>query len=110
MPENELAKVESNPVRESSTTVTSTQPSWMMRIEEHPSWPLLSRMTVATTAGIPVIGFKVGHLLRLVPGQIVESEWSHTEDIPLKSGTVQVAWGEFEVVDQTLMVRLTRLA
>jgi flagellar motor switch protein FliN/FliY len=81
-----------------------------MRIEEHVLWSPLSRMTVATAAGIPLSGFKIGDLLRLAPGQIVESKWSHTEDIPLKAGRVQVAWTEFEVVDQHLMVRLTRLA
>lgn len=85
-------------------------PPWMMRIETHASWPLLSQMTVAMAAGIPLSGFKVGDLLRLQPGEIVESEWPHTEDVPLKAGRVQVAWSEFEVVDQRLLVRLTRLA
>lgn len=79
------------------------------KIEEHPLWPLLSRMTIATIAGISLSGFKVGDLLRLKPGELVESDWPHTEDIPVKAGSVQVAWSEFEVADQRLMVRLTRL-
>lgn len=115
MTESELAKIETD----SSVVAAAARPvpdgiadpqPWMMRMEEHPSWPLLSQMTVATAAGIPIEGFKIRDLLRLETGQIVESLWSHTEDIPLNAGRVQVAWGEFEVVDQNLMVRLTRLA
>jgi flagellar motor switch protein FliN/FliY len=109
MAEIELAKVESGTPVEPQPVVEVVQP-WMMRIEEHASWPLLSQMTVATTAGIPLSGFKIGDLLRLKPGQILESEWPHTEDIPVKTGRIQVAWSEFEVVEQHLMVRLTRLA
>lgn len=114
MGENELAKMESiipaNPEETVAPAVAAARRPWVMRIEEHALWSPLSRMTVATAAGIPLSGFKIGDLLRLAPGQIVESKWSHTEDIPLKAGRVQVAWTEFEVVDQHLMVRLTRLA
>ena len=79
------------------------------RIEEHPLWALLSRMTVVAIAGIPLRGFKVGDLLRLKPGELIESDWQHTEDVPVRAGRIQVAWSEFEVADQRLMVRLTRL-
>lgn len=114
MIETELAKMESTVAVEPRQIgiVPAERPAqpWMKRIEEHTSWPLLSQMTVVAAAGIPLSGFKIGDLLRLEPGQIVESAWSHTEDIPLKAGRVQVAWSEFEVVEQRLMVRLTRLA
>jgi flagellar motor switch protein FliM len=112
MTENELAKMAPVIVAEpqSMSALAAIVPAWMMRIEEHPSWPLLSRMTVTTMAGVPLSGFKIGDLLRLKPGQIVESKWPDTEDIPLKAGDIQVAWSEFEVLDQHLLVRLTRLA
>lgn len=114
MAENELATVESNalvePVVPMTREAAEPRQPWMMRIEEHASWPLLSQMTVAVTVGIPIANFKIRDLLLLQTGQIVESSWAHTEDIPLKAGHVHVAWGEFEVVDQNLMVRLTRLA
>jgi len=113
MAESELAKVESSATVESSSdTVRNEVPAspWMMRIEGHASWPLLCRMTVITTAAIPIAGFKIRDLVQLQPGKIVESSWAHTEDIPLKAARVQVAWSEFEVVDQNLMVRITRLA
>lgn len=114
MAEIELAKVESAasvaPPQPTAPPVALVIPPWIARIEEHASWPLLSQMTVAMTAGVPLSGFKIGDLLRLEPGQIVESACPDTEDIPLKAGRIQVAWSEFEVVDQKLMVRLTRLA
>lgn len=114
MAENELTRVESNsavePLPGTVSQLVEPQQPWMMRIEAHASWPLLSQMTVAMTVGIPIAGFKIRDLLRLQSGQIVESAWAHTEDIPLRAGRVHVAWSEFEVVDQNLMVRLTRLA
>jgi flagellar motor switch/type III secretory pathway protein FliN len=81
-----------------------------MRIEEHESWPVFSGLKMAMTAGVTVKGFKIRDLLRLEPGQVIESSCPETEDVPLKVGQVQVAWSEFEVVDQHLVVRLTRLA
>jgi flagellar motor switch protein FliN/FliY len=113
MAENELAKIESSAIVESPSAGTSEAADlrpWMMRIEEHGSWPLVSQMTVLTSAAIPIAGFKIRDLVHLQTGQIVESAWAHTEDIPLNAARVHVAWSEFEVVDQNLMVRLTRLA
>jgi hypothetical protein len=113
MAENELATIEPRTVVESSTagiTETVDLRPWMMRIEELASWPLVSQMTVLTSAAIPIAGFKIRDLVHLQAGQIVESTWAHTEDIPLNAARVHVAWSEFEVVDQNLMVRLTRLA
>ena len=46
----------------------------------------------------------------LRPGEVIESSWANGEDLPLSSGTVQLAWTEFEVVDSRLAVRVTRLA
>lgn len=119
MSESELAKVE--PTESVAVQAAMHEPPAMpvapapprpdmQTIEEHVLWPMLSQMTVAATAGIPLSGFKVRDLLRLEPGQVVESAWPHTEDVLLEAGRVQVAWSEFEVADQRLVVRLTRLA
>ena len=82
----------------------------MSRIEEHVAWPLMARLTVRLEAGIPLPRFKVRDLLRLEVDQVIESESSDSEDVPLKVGQVQLGWSEFEVVEQQLAVRLTRLA
>jgi flagellar motor switch protein FliN/FliY len=70
----------------------------------------LARLPVQLDVMVPVREFRVRNLLALEPGQVVETEWGHGEDMPLSSGKVQLAWSEFEVVDTQLAVRVTRLA
>jgi flagellar motor switch/type III secretory pathway protein FliN len=82
----------------------------MDRIEEHPAWPSLARVPETITALIPLRGFTVGALLLLKQGQVITSDRAVTGDIPVKVGPVQIAWGEFEVVDHTLALRVTRMA
>jgi flagellar motor switch protein FliN/FliY len=83
---------------------------WMERIEEHPHWLALSRLPVVLTTRIPLSAFRVRDLLQLQQGQLIRSDWSTTEDIPVKIGRVQLAWSEFEVVEESMAMRLTRLA
>ncbi|MBS1798847.1 MAG: FliM/FliN family flagellar motor switch protein [Acidobacteria bacterium] len=90
--------------------VQAERKPWMMRIEEHAAWPVLSRLTVPISAEIVLAGFKVRDLLALKTGQIIVSEWQETEDVPVKAGQIQMGWSEFEVIDQQLLIRLTRLA
>jgi flagellar motor switch/type III secretory pathway protein FliN len=80
------------------------------RMEDHPAWPMISRLPVVLAVNIPLSGFKVSDLLGLKPGQTIESAWAVTEEVPLKAGALQLSWGEFDVVDQRVALRLTRLA
>jgi len=57
-----------------------------------------------------VRNFRVRNLLALEASTLIESGWGHEEDVPLAAGHVQLAWTEFEVVDTSLAVRVTRLA
>ncbi len=84
--------------------------SMMATIEEHPDWPLLSRIPMRLIAGIPLPNFRVKDLIGLKPGQMLSSTWLSTDDVPLKIGAVQLSWSEFEVVEQRMAIRLTRLA
>jgi len=70
----------------------------------------VTRLPVELDVTVPVRDFRVRHLLALAPGQLIESQWDHGEDLPLTAGDVQLAWSEFEVVETRLMVRVTRLA
>jgi flagellar motor switch protein FliN/FliY len=79
-------------------------------MESHPAWPMISRMPAILTVSIPLNRFTVSDLLNLERGETIESVWPETEDVPLKAGTVQLCWGEFEVVEQNMALRLTRLA
>jgi len=59
---------------------------------------------------VPIAAFRVGDLLALEKGTVLESQWAHDEDVPVWCGGAQLAWTEFEVVDQKLAVRVTRIS
>ena len=82
---------------------------WMMRIEEHPSWQTLEQVQVTIRACVEISNFRVGDLLTLKKGRIFESAASAAEDVSVKVGQVQLGWSEFEVLDQKMALRLTRL-
>ena len=67
-------------------------------------------LPVELDVAVPVRAFRVCNLLALERGRVLETQWGHGEDVPLASGQVQLAWSEFEVVDNQLGVRITRLA
>jgi flagellar motor switch protein FliN/FliY len=69
----------------------------------------VAQLPVELEVAVPVRDFRVHNLLSLEPGQVIETQWAHGEDLPLACGDVQLAWSEFEVVDTQLAVRLTRL-
>lgn len=70
----------------------------------------ITQLPVELDVVVPVREFRVRQLLALAPGEVIETQWSHGEDLPLSAGQVQLAWSEFEVVETRLAVRITRLA
>lgn len=70
---------------------------------------LAARLPVELDVLIPVRNFRVRGLLALQPGEVIASQWTNGEDLPLAAGAVQLAWSEFEVVNTQLAVRITRL-
>ncbi len=82
---------------------------WMMRIEEHRSWTMLEHLQVKIQAGVDLKQFRVRDLLALEPGQVFESFSPAVEGVPVRIGELQLGWSEFEVLDQRLALRLTRL-
>jgi len=81
---------------------------WMMRIEEHPYWETLAQLRVTLRAGV-ALRFKVRDLLALKEGQVFESLSPATDDVPVRVGQAQLGWSEFEVLEQRMALRLTRL-
>ena len=70
----------------------------------------LARLPVEVDVTIPVREFRLRNLLAMAPGHVIETEWNPGEDLPLAAGEVQLAWTEFEVIENQLAVRITRLA
>ncbi len=112
MPDTELMPAVSaeTAIPDAARPPRTASSDWMERIEEHPHWLVLSRLPVVLTASIPISSFKVRNLITLQQGQLIQSDWSTTEDIPVRIGRVQLAWSEFEVVEESMAMRLTRLA
>jgi flagellar motor switch/type III secretory pathway protein FliN len=70
----------------------------------------LASLPMQLDVTVPIPGFRVQHLLALEKGAVLESRWAHADDVPVWCGGAQLVWTEFEVVDQKLAVRVTRLA
>lgn len=70
----------------------------------------LARVALELDVAVPIRGMRLGDLIALDRGQVIETQWHHEEDLPLAAGKVQLGWTEFEVVDTRLAVRITRLA
>ena len=71
--------------------------------------PRVAQLPVELDVAVPVRDFRVRNLLALQPEQMIVSQWSNGDDLPLAAGAVRLAWCEFEVVDNQLAVRVTRL-
>ena len=71
--------------------------------------PLVARLPVEIDVAVPVRGFRVRNLLTLTAGSVIASKWVNGDDLPLATRGAQLAWTEFEVIDQLLAVRITRL-
>ena len=61
------------------------------------------------TVEVPVRGLTVRHLLQLAVGSIVETQSKNGADLPLWVNRRQVAWIEFEALDESLAFRVTEL-
>jgi flagellar motor switch protein FliN/FliY len=84
--------------------------AWVHRIEEHPSWPVLAQIPDTVVAYIPLSHFTVHHLLTLEKGKVFTSKVLTSDLVPMKLGSVRLVWGEFEMVNHNLALRVTKLA
>jgi flagellar motor switch/type III secretory pathway protein FliN len=73
-------------------------------------WARIEGLPCLLSIEVPVPNFKVGDLVRLAPGRVVDAYWTVGEDVPLCINGELVAWSEFEVLNEHLAVRLTELA
>lgn len=69
----------------------------------------VSMLPVEIDVAVPIRKFRVRDLLTLKKGIVVVSQWIQGDDMPLAAPGAQLAWTEFEVIDQRLAVRITRL-
>jgi flagellar motor switch/type III secretory pathway protein FliN len=72
-------------------------------------WEEAGWLRCELTVELAVSGFTVRDLLQLVVGLIVETQWKHNDDMPLRANKRQIGWVECEAFDESLAVRLTEL-
>ena len=68
-----------------------------------------ARVPVEIDVAVPIRNFRIRNLLALARGQVIATHWLEGEDMPLGARGAQLAWTEFEVIDQKLAARITRL-
>jgi flagellar motor switch protein FliN/FliY len=78
--------------------------------EETAGEPRLDRLPMQVDVVIRIQSFRVQDLLSMEKGTVVETVHEHTQDVPVRCGGALLLWSEFEVLDQRLAVRVTRLA
>jgi len=96
--------------RQEHSASVGTGPPEDNRLSNHPGWPSLSCIPEIITALIPMRRFTVQALLLLEVGQVIVSDSSIVEDIPIKIGQVELVRGEFEVIEMIVALRVTRVA
>jgi len=69
----------------------------------------LASLPLQLDVSVPMPNFRVRDLLALDKGAVLASAWPHAEDVPVWCGGAQLVWTEFEVVDNVLAVRVTRV-
>ena len=62
------------------------------------------------TLVLPIVGFTIRDLLQLRVGTVLETASKATSDVPVRVNGTLIGWTEFEVIGNTLAVRITELA
>jgi flagellar motor switch/type III secretory pathway protein FliN len=78
-------------------------------LEESGRWGPVLGLPCELTVELPLPGFKIADLLRLGAGAVINASWPVERDVPLRLNGTLIGWSEFEVVGDSLAVRLTEL-
>jgi flagellar motor switch/type III secretory pathway protein FliN len=77
---------------------------------EDERWKRVLRLPCEFIVDLPVPGFKIADFLKLRTGSVISAHWRVGQDVPLRLHGTLIGWSEFEVVGDSLAVRLTELA
>lgn len=69
----------------------------------------LDRLMMALHVMVKIDRMRVQDLLALERGSVLTTRQEHSQDVPVRCGRELLMWGEFEVAEQKLAVRITRL-
>jgi flagellar motor switch/type III secretory pathway protein FliN len=95
--------------RPAGEAVTSPQTA-TEQVQLGPQWAPVLGLSCELTVDLAMPDFKVGDLLKLRQGSVINSHFRLGRDLPLSLNGALLAGIEFEVVGDRLGVRLTELA
>jgi flagellar motor switch/type III secretory pathway protein FliN len=74
--------------------------------------PLAGLLHIPTSVSVevPIVALTVRDLFRLEKGSILSTSQPTGANVPLRVGGRLIAWGEFQVVDDQLSLRIAELA
>ena len=72
-------------------------------------FPAMWHVPVPLVVRVPLAGVSLRAVRELKVGDVLVSEAIASDEVALCAAHVALSWGEFEVVDGTIGVRLTRL-
>jgi flagellar motor switch protein FliN/FliY len=77
---------------------------------EDGKWSQLKALPCRLSVEVPILRLTVGKLLDLAPGVILDTHYEEGSHVPVLVNGEMIAWGEFDVVEESLAIRLTELA
>jgi flagellar motor switch protein FliN/FliY len=100
----------SNTLTNTSTALALGKSQAIVASAPPTEWSAFLTLPCQISLEISVPGFTVATLLRLCPGEVINTHWLQGTDVPLHVNGKVVGWTEFEVIDDQLAVRLTQIA
>ncbi len=87
------------------------EPAVTQQLETTPSdsWSEVMGIPCKLTVEFPITGLKVGDLLKLERGSVIDAHQNDSTPIPIWVNGVMVGWAEFDVVGKRLAIRVTEL-
>ena len=73
------------------------------------TWNHVKGLLCKLSVEIPIQHFTVRQLLDLAPGTILNTHYEESSHVPVIVNGQLIARGEFDIVDDTLVIRLTEL-
>ena len=77
--------------------------------EEERGWRPVLGLPCELTVELPLPGVKIADFLKLRVGSVISTDWRLERDVPLRLNGTLIGWSEFDVVGNSLAVRLTEL-
>lgn len=76
---------------------------------EEAAWEHVKGLPCRLSVELPIPRFTVGKLLHLAPGVLLDTHYEEGSHVPVLVNSETIGWGEFDVVDESLAIRLTDL-